>query len=211
MPLDRGWYFLLAPPVEEAVAIIDHGEGLGRVEVPRPVRPPGEMGRRRAPPPGAEAGARPVRHRLVERDAGHRNVDAGEVARIFAPHEEKRPGIGRLDRGAPEVGAQESGISGNRLTVGHSGLSLPLVPAKAGTQLQAPQGCRLSRFLPARERADCTALAINWKATLQSVRTSASSGRHDTHSSCPRETPGPPRRSLVTLTMSSMPLAVVTN
>ncbi len=109
--LDAPRHIFLAAPVEVAVAIVDDGQRIEGIEEPGPERSPGMLRRGLADGLRPEAGARPVGDRLIEGNAGDRDIDALEVAGVFAPHEGEGAGIARLDRGAGELGAAECGVA----------------------------------------------------------------------------------------------------
>ncbi len=111
---DRVGNRFLAAPIEETIAIIDDGQRVEGIEHPRPIRPPGMFDRCLADRFGPEAGAGPVAHRLIERDAGDGDIDAGKVTRIFAPHIGQGTGIGSLELGAFEIFAAKGAVPRNR-------------------------------------------------------------------------------------------------
>ena len=76
------------------VAVVDDRERLDDVDVERRVVRP-QQRRRRADRLGAEARARPVARRRVERDAVDGRVHAGEVGRVRRAHERPDPGEAR--------------------------------------------------------------------------------------------------------------------
>ena len=104
----------LAAPVEEAVTIVDDGERIEGIEVPWPERAPGILGGSLADALGTHARAGPVRDRLVEGNAGDRDVDALEVTRILAAHEGKRTRIGRLPLRALQAVAPKGAVARKR-------------------------------------------------------------------------------------------------
>ena len=89
-----------AVQVERHVAVVDGGEVVEDVDAERILRVAVEDRRGAADRLRAEAGARPVGHRHVERDAEDGEVDAGQVAAVAPPHEGERAGIGRVGRAA---------------------------------------------------------------------------------------------------------------
>ena len=91
----------LAAPIEEAIAVVDDSQGVEGIEHPRPERTPGIFGRGLANAFRAQAGAGAVGHGLIKGNAGDRNINACEIAGIFAAHEGKRAGIGCFPVGCP--------------------------------------------------------------------------------------------------------------
>ena len=108
--------------VERHVAVIDRREVGEDVEAEGILRVAVEDRRGAADRLRAEARARPVGHRHVERDAEDREVDAGQVAAVAPAHERERAGIGRVVRAALQRGGAE-GVIDRRLAgcVGHDG------------------------------------------------------------------------------------------
>ena len=89
-----------AVQVERDVAVIDRGELAENVDPEGVLRVAVEDRRGAADRLRPEAGARPVRHRHVERDAEDREIHAGQVAAVAPAHEGERAGIGRVGRAA---------------------------------------------------------------------------------------------------------------
>ena len=98
--LDRLGNGQRAVQVERHVAVVDRGELVEDVEAEGILRIAVEDRRGAADRLRTEAGARPVRHRHVERDAEDREIDAGQVAAVAPAHEGERAGIGRIGRAA---------------------------------------------------------------------------------------------------------------
>ena len=63
---------LLAAPVKEAVAVVDDGQRIEGIEIPRPERAPGFFGGRPADAFGTHPRPRRVRHGLIEAGARQR-------------------------------------------------------------------------------------------------------------------------------------------
>ena len=101
----------LAPPIEEAIAVINDGQGIEGIEHPGPERTPGIFRRSLAHAFGPKAGAGPVGHGLVKGNAGDRDINAGEIAGVFAAHEGERAGIGRLPLGALDAFAAKGFVT----------------------------------------------------------------------------------------------------
>ena len=106
LALDRARRLLVVAAVEQAVAIVDDGQLVERIDVERILRiavhDRGGAADRLRP----EAGARPVGHGRVERNAPDDRVGALDVLGVFAPHEGQRAGIGRLGIAVREVCAR---------------------------------------------------------------------------------------------------------
>ena len=109
LALDRARRLLVVAVVEQAIAIVDHGELFEQVAVERILRIVVEDRGGAADRLRAEARARPVGHGGVEGNAPDDRVRALHVLGIFAPHEGERPGIGRV-AGAAERAARGEGV-----------------------------------------------------------------------------------------------------
>ena len=96
MRLDRGRDALRPAQVPGAVAVIDDREPVERIERPSVGPRPGHLARCGADRPRAEARARPVGRRRVERDAGDGDIHAREVPRVAAAEKAQRAGERRL-------------------------------------------------------------------------------------------------------------------
>ncbi len=85
MVLDApGDLFLAGAPIEIAVAVVDDGEVIERVEEPRPQRPPGKLRRCLADGLRPETRAGAIGSGLIERDAGDGDVDVRQLAGVPA-------------------------------------------------------------------------------------------------------------------------------
>ena len=94
--LDAGGDVGGAAVVQGAVSGVDDGDAPGRIEAPRPRRPPRELRRSGAHRARPQTGAGAVGGREVEGDAGDRDVDSLEIAGVRPPQEAERTGVGRL-------------------------------------------------------------------------------------------------------------------
>ena len=89
--------------VDEAVAVVDHGEVGERVEAEGVGVELGKTRRRRPDGAWAETCAGPVRRRHVERDARHDDVGIGDVAGVAAPQERQRTAVSHLGLATVQV------------------------------------------------------------------------------------------------------------
>ena len=89
--------------VERRVAVVDHVQFVEDVEAERVLRVVVHDGRSGADAARAEAGARPVRGRGVERNAPHHGVGSGKILGVAPPHEGERAGEGGVGRLLPVV------------------------------------------------------------------------------------------------------------
>ena len=91
-----------AARVELAVAVVDHRQPVEGVEAPVVQLGPAQLGGGLPDGPGAEPRAGPVGRGGVKRDPRHGQVNARQLAGVFAPHEAKGAAVSRFAPGAAQ-------------------------------------------------------------------------------------------------------------